>query len=168
MHNRQRKRDMDDTELNERIEPTLGVDSSSTKPNEIRTISVEEYKKQIEAAKKNEQKPDDLQLQAIDPYGPDPIEKSTWKKALGAVVGITLVSINVALVYFEIQPKTLKPTFSVATPWGVAEVWTPWGTDSNKVAQLSLMQIPIQTTATAPTVPHEKENSEVNTGYYDK
>lgn len=160
MRKKMRQRDMDDTELNERLEPTLGsVNSSSTKPGDIRAISVEEYKKQIEEAKKSEQNPDELQLLADDPYEPAPLEKSTWKKAASTIVGVALVAINVALIYVEVQPKILKPTLSVATPWGVAEVWTPWGTEANKVAQLQLGPRPMPAA--------EKESRAGDTGYYD-
>jgi hypothetical protein len=113
-----------------RIEPTLDpAVEFSTKPGEIRPISVDEYKKQIEAAKAINENQKTVQVQNDASYDYDEPEKSTWKRVFSSVTVITLVSINLALVYFEIQSKTLKPTFDVATPWGTAEILTPWGAD---------------------------------------
>ncbi|HEY8102273.1 MAG TPA: hypothetical protein VIF82_16150 [Burkholderiaceae bacterium] len=145
----------------DRLEPTF-QDPPSTKPGSIRTISVEEYKKQIEAAKKIDAEAARLKAQNDETEKYNQLysqpKKAAWKKIFSATIGITLISINVALGYFEIQPKIMKPTFSVATPWGVAEVWTPWGTDGKKIAQLDLRKIH----------PAEKVKEPENTANNDK
>jgi hypothetical protein len=140
-----------------RIEPTLDpAGTYSTKPQDIRPISVEEYTKQIKAAKASNESQKNIQIQSddkSDQYDDLP-ERPAWKKVFSSVAVIALVSVNLALVYFEIQPKTLKPTLDVATPWGVAEISTPWGADEPR-------RIALLGAASPPTM--EKENSAENT-----
>ena len=145
MRKKLKKRDDEDFMPDDKVEPTF-QDPPSTKPGSIRTISVEEYKKQIEAAKKIDADAARLKAQNDETEQYHQLysqpKKATWKKILSATIGIALIGVNVALVYVEIQPKIMKPTLSVATPWGVAEVWTPWGiTDGKKIAQLDLRKI---------------------------
>lgn len=150
--------------LNARIEPTFDhTDPQSVKPGEIRIISVDEYKKQIEAARKDGAKTDNAQSWNDESYQYARPEKSGWKKILGATVGIALVSLNIALLYVELQPKMLKPTVSIATPWGTAEVLTPWGTDEpSKIAQLSVG------VKRMPVIEKENKAESANVGFYDK
>ncbi|MGZ3254879.1 MAG: hypothetical protein ACXU7D_11300 [Burkholderiaceae bacterium] len=161
MRKKLKQRDEEDFISDERVEPTF-QEAFSTKPGSIRTISVEEYKKQIEAAKQSDADEAKLKAQREETEQYNQLysqpKRATWKKLFGTAIGLTLIGINVALIYFEIQPKTMKPTFAVATPWGVAEVWTPWGTDGKKIAQLDFRK----------TASVEKINNVKNTAYYDK
>jgi hypothetical protein len=134
---------------------------SSTKPGEIRIISVAEYKKQIDAAKKGASLTESLQSDNDDSYDDDDEQKeSIWKKLSRPTMWLAFICLNVVLVYFEMQPKTLKPTFYVGTPWGVAEILTPWGADEHgRIAQLG--------EKTAPPVVKDKTTETENVGYYD-
>jgi hypothetical protein len=151
--------------LNARIEPTFGPGSemhkkSSTKPGDIRIISVAEYKKQIEAARNGTSLAESLQGDQDDSYDDDEIKDSVWRKLSRPTMWLAFICLNVVLVYFEMQPKTLKPTFYVGTPWGVAEILTPWGADEpGRVAQLGEKKAPVVA----------KENAKVteNVGFYD-
>ncbi|MGZ3236634.1 MAG: hypothetical protein ACXU8A_04580 [Burkholderiaceae bacterium] len=161
MRKKHKRRVVEDPMSEDRVEPTF-QDPPSTKPGSIRAISVEEYKKQIEAAKKIDAEAARLKAQNDETTQYNQLysqpKKAGWKKIFSATIGIALVSINAALIYFEIQPKIMKPTFSVATPWGVAEVWTPWGTDGRKIAQLDLRKIGMVEKVKAPedTVNNDK------------
>jgi hypothetical protein len=169
MRKKHKKRVVVDPIPEERVEPTF-QDPPSTKPGSIRAISVEEYKKQIEAAKKIDAEAARLKAQndETEQYNQLYSQPKTvaWKKIFSATIGIALVAINVALIYVEIQPKTMKPTLSVATPWGVAEVWTPWGTDGRTVAQLDLRKIGIAEKGNQAE--NRVESKGEDTAYYDK
>jgi hypothetical protein len=168
-----------------RIEPTFGplknettAKQPSTKPGEIRTISVAEYKKQIEAAKKGQVNPQDLQDQEEETEEADIRKGVVWRKFGNGMLWAVFICLNIGLVYFEMQPKTLKPTFYIGTPWGTAEILTPWGKEEEpkKVAQLSVRkaQVPMQASSFIvekdgnTRAANESNEGSENVGYYDK
>jgi hypothetical protein len=140
---RKRKRDHPVSQV--RIEPSFApTHDPSGKSGTIRAISVEEYKKQIEDGKIEDAKKGD-NIAGMSPNHQSDFhphfqsEKSILKRLTTGVWWIVFACVNIGLLYFEMQPKSLKPTFYVGTPWGVAEILTPWGPDDiQKVAQLGI------------------------------
>lgn len=179
MRKRSKKRQKGNSMQHARIEPTFGqpneapAKAHSTKPGEIRVISVAEYKKQIEAARKGVPNPQDMQEQDDEEDEEGEQRRPFWKKLGNGMVWTLFICANIALAYFEIQPKTLKPTFYIGTPWGTAEILTPWGKldEHNKVAQLSAGSLSpsIQSHASEKldNATNESRTGNENVGFYD-
>lgn len=106
--------------LGDRIDPT-------SEPRTSRTDAPNGNEPDTATIRTSNQNWDNLRDSKEDYFMHDQSNKSPSRKFVTAAFLIIFLGFDAWLIWYSATQITLKPTFTLKTPWGTAEIMTPWG-----------------------------------------